>query len=69
MDQKTAKRDEKALYYVQPNAQANPQVDLFCANSKCVNFIPVHQTCNLKSILINEKGKCQFFAKRKAKRK
>ena len=68
MELKTGKRDKKAVYYVNPKTEPEPHVKLYCANTRCVNFIPVHQTCNLKSVLINEKGKCEFFTKKKVKR-
>ncbi len=69
MELKTGKRDEKAVYYINPKTVPEPQVKLYCSNARCVNFIPVHQTCNLKSILINDKGKCEFSVKKKVKRK
>jgi hypothetical protein len=65
MAEKEKKPDEKAFYYVNPNSPSEPEAKVFCANSQCVNFIPVHQTCNLKTILISSKGKCEFSVKKK----
>lgn len=65
MSEKEQKKEEKTFYYVSPKTPSEPEAKVFCANSKCMNFIPVHQTCNLKTILISAKGKCEFFCKRK----
>lgn len=59
------KRGEETFYYVNPNTPSNPEAKIFCANGHCVNFIPVHQTCNLKTILISAKGKCEFSVNKK----
>ncbi len=64
-DKKETKKQDKTFYYVNPNSPSEPEAKIFCANSKCVNFIPVHQTCNLKTILISAKGKCEFSHKKK----
>lgn len=65
MKEKEQKKEEKTFYYVNPNSPSDPEAKIFCANSRCVNFIPVHQTCNLKTILISAKGKCEFSTKKK----
>jgi hypothetical protein len=59
-DIKERKSQEKTFYYVNPNTPSEPEAKVYCANSRCVNFIPVHQTCNLKTVLISAKGKCEF---------
>lgn len=53
-------KKEKTFYYVNPNTPSDPVAKIYCANSHCVNFIPVHQTCNLKTVLISAKAKCEF---------
>lgn len=58
----------ETFYYVNPNSPSEPEAKVFCANGKCVNFIPVHQTCNLKTILISVKGKCEFSHKKKTQK-
>lgn len=63
--QKERKEQEKTFYYVNPNTPSDPEAKIFCANSHCVNFIPVHQTCNLKTVLISAKGKCEFSVNKK----
>ncbi len=65
MDKKQNKKQEKTFYYVNPNTPSDPVAKIYCANSSCVNFIPVHQTCNLKTILISAKGKCEFLVRKK----
>lgn len=65
MDKKDTKKNEKTFYYVNPNSPSDPEAKIFCANARCVNFIPVHQTCNLKTILISAKGKCEFSVNKK----
>lgn len=65
MDKKEKKQEEKTFYYVNPNTPSEPEAKVFCANARCVNFIPVHQTCNLKTILIGAKGKCEFSHNKK----
>lgn len=67
MQEKEKKTDpgKEAFYYVNPNSPSDPEAKVFCANSHCVNFIPVHQTCNLKSILISAKGVCEFSVEKK----
>ena len=65
MDKKQNKKQEKTFYYVNPNSPSDPEAKIFCANARCVNFIPVHQTCNLKTILISAKGKCEFSVNKK----
>ncbi len=64
-DKKQKKVEGTTFYYVNPNAPSEPEAKVFCANAQCVNFIPVHQTCNLKTILISAKGKCEFSVKKK----
>lgn len=59
------KTPEKTFYYVNPQSPSDPEAKVFCSNSHCSNFIPVHQTCNLKTILISEKGKCEFSVRKK----
>lgn len=63
--EKQKKADEKTFYYVNPNSAADPVAKVFCTNNECVNFIPIHQTCNLKIIMISPKGSCEFSVKRK----
>ncbi len=58
-------KPEDVLYYVNPKAAPEPDAKVYCANAECNNFIPIHQTCNLKNVFINAKGKCQFSVKRK----
>jgi hypothetical protein len=65
MNNKDKKKAETEIYYVNPNVIAEPEAKVFCTNTLCVNFIPVHQTCNLKTILISADGKCEFSVKRK----
>lgn len=65
MDKKERKREEKTFYYVNPNTPSDPEAKVYCANSRCVNIIPVHQTCNLKAVLISAKGKCEFSVNKK----
>lgn len=60
------KKADDNFYYVNPKAAPDPLAKVFCQNDTCANFIPVHQTCNLKNIFINAKGKCEFSVKRKA---
>ena len=64
-DKKDKKQQEKTFYYVNPNSPSEPEAKVFCANAQCVNFIPVHQTCNLKTILISVKGVCEFSVQKK----
>ncbi len=61
----TKKKHEEVFYYVNPKATPEPEAKVYCANSVCMNFIPIHQTCNLKNVFINAKGKCGFSVKRK----
>jgi hypothetical protein len=68
MNEKEQKKKEKTFYYINPNSPSDPEAKVFCANDRCVNFIPVHQTCNLKTILISEKGKCEFSVNKKNKK-
>jgi hypothetical protein len=65
MKNKQSDQEDKPFYYVNPKCPADPVAKVFCSNSECVNFIPVHQTCNLKSILISEKGVCEFSVPKK----
>ncbi len=65
MDKKDRKKEKETFYYVNPNTPPDPKADVSCANSHCMNFIPIHQTCNLKVILISAEGKCEFSVKRK----
>jgi len=65
MREENRKKEEKTFYYVNPNSPSEPEAKVFCANAHCVNFIPVHQTCNLKTILISAKGKCEFSVRKK----
>jgi hypothetical protein len=59
------KKPDDVFYYVNPKAAPEPMAKVYCQNDTCANFIPVHQTCNLKNIFINAKGKCEFSTKRK----
>ena len=65
MNENDKKKEQKTFYYVNPNTPSDPEAKIFCANARCVNFIPVHQTCNLKTILISAKGKCEFSHNKK----
>ncbi len=65
MNKKDNKIEKGTFYYVNPNSPSDPEAKIFCANAQCVNFIPVHQTCNLKTILISVKGKCEFSVRKK----
>ena len=65
MKQKQKDPEKETFYYVNPSSPSDPVAKVFCANSHCVNFIPVHQTCNLKSILISAKGICEFSVEKK----
>ncbi len=58
-------KKEKTFYYVNPNTPSEPEAKVYCANSCCVNFIPVHQTCNLKTVLVSAQGKCEFSVNKK----
>lgn len=58
-------QDKGQFYYVNPNSAADPVAKIFCTSSECVNFIPVHQTCNLKIIMISPKGVCEFSVEKK----
>ncbi len=59
-------KEKKEFYYVNPKAVPDPLAKVYCENTTCANFIPVHQTCNLKNVFINNKGKCAFAVKRKS---
>jgi hypothetical protein len=65
MQDKKKDPDNSQFYYVNPNSAADPVAKIFCTNSECVNFIPVHQTCNLKIIMISPKGVCEFSVEKK----
>ena len=65
MKTKEQKPEEKTFYYINPKTPSDPVAKIYCANPRCVNFIPVHQTCNLKTVLINAKGKCDFSVNKK----
>ena len=60
--------EEKTFYYVDPKKPQDPVANVYCINSICVNFMNVHQTCNLKNVHIIEGGKCEFYRKRTIKK-
>ncbi len=60
-----SEKKEEVFYYVNPKAPSDPVAKVYCANPTCVNFIKIHQTCNLKNVFINADGKCEFAVKRK----
>jgi hypothetical protein len=64
---KKKEKQDEILYYVNPKAVPEPEAKVYCANSMCNNFIPIHQTCNLKNLFINIKGRCEFSVKKKIK--
>lgn len=66
MNKTPQKKDEQTVYWINPKSPPDPIAKVYCENDTCANFIPVHQTCNLKNIFINAKGKCEFSVKRKA---
>ena len=59
------KKKQETFYYVNPKAQPEPEAKVYCADSTCLNFIRIHQTCNLKNVFINAEGRCEFRVKRK----
>ncbi len=52
---------------VKVKCEVDPLVNLCCINANCVNLVVNQFCCNLKNVIIDNKGKCSGFVKIKIK--